>query len=662
MTTAKEEIESLRAELEKHNYNYYVLSQPTISDFEFDQKLKSLQQKESAHPEYYDPNSPTQRVGNDISKEFNQVQHKYPMLSLGNTYSESEVTDFYERVSKLLNEDFEIVAELKFDGTSISLTYENGHLILAATRGDGEKGDDITNNARTIRSIPLNLHGQYPELFEIRGEVLMPWKEFERLNKERERQGDTLFANPRNAASGTIKLLNPAEVSRRKLDSYLYFLFGDKLPGKTHLENLEYARQWGFKISEHIKLCKSVSDIFDFIRYWDKERKNLPVATDGIVLKVNSLKQQEKLGYTAKTPRWAIAYKFQAERECTKLKEVTFQVGRTGAITPVANLEPVQLAGTIVKRASLYNADNIDTFDFHIGDMVYVEKGGEIIPKVVGVDKNSRTNIGPKVSFLTQCPVCGTKLIRIPGESAWYCPNIIGCPPQIKGKIEYFVSRKAMNINIGEETIELLYNNGLLKNSADLYDLKKEDLMRLDRWGEKSTQNLLDSIDASKKMPFENVLNAISIRNVGVVMAKKLAKNLKNIDCIKNATIEQLISIPDVGDVIARSIVDFFSVTDNITLIDRLKVAGLQFELSDSYIASDKLMGKTIIISGVFERHSRDELKTLIEKNGGVNVTSISSKTDFVLAGANMGPAKREKAEKLNISIISESDFEKMIS
>lgn len=663
MATIKDQIESLRIEIEKHNYNYYVLSNPTISDYEFDVMMKKLMDLESQYPEFSDPNSPSQRVGNDINKEFVQVAHRYPMLSLGNTYSISEVEDFFERVKKGLNETFEIVCELKFDGTSLSVIYENGVLTRAVTRGDGEKGDDITDNVKTIRSIPLKLKGNYPEWLEMRGEVLMPWSEFERLNIEREKQGESLFANPRNAASGTIKLQNSAEVSRRKLDAYLYFMLGENLPGNSHYDNLEIAKSWGFKVSNHTKLCKSVDEISAFIDYWDVERKNLPFATDGIVLKVNSLSQQQRLGFTAKTPKWAIAYKFKAERECTRLNEVSFQVGRTGAVTPVANLDPVQLAGTVVKRASLYNADNIENFDFHIGDMVYVEKGGEIIPKIVGVETSLRTsNLGPKVVFPENCPECGSKLIRIDGEAAWYCVSN-NCPPQIKGRIEYFVSRKAMNINIGSESIDLLYRKGLIKDSSDLYFLKYEDLCTLDGWGEKSSLNLLESIEQSKKTPFESVLNAISIRNVGVVLAKKIAKSVRNIDNLIKASYEDLISIDDVGDTIALGIISYFENEGNLRFIERLRSCGVRFEIEDKNenAGSQKLNDKSFVISGTFDRHSRDEIKDLVEANGGRNLSSISSKTDFLIAGHNMGPAKLEKANKLNINIISESDFEKMI-
>lgn len=664
MQDIKNKIEALRKELEQHNYNYYVLSQPTISDFEYDSKLKVLQELEAQYPGFFDPNSPTQRIGSDLNNEFKQIYHKYPMLSLGNTYSEEEVTDFYTRIQKSLNEPFEIVCELKFDGTSISVTYENGELAHAVTRGDGEKGDDITANAKTIRAIPLRLYGSgFPASFEMRGEILMPWKEFERLNEERLKQGDQVFANPRNAASGTIKLQNSAEVYRRRLDCFLYYMLGDSLPAATHYENLQKAKSWGFKISDYTKVCKSLPEIFEYIRYWDVERKKLPVATDGIVLKVNSLAQQQELGYTAKTPRWAIAFKFQAERECTRLSEVTYQVGRTGAITPVANLDPVLLAGTVVKRASLYNADNINSFEFHIGDMVYVEKGGEIIPKIVGVDLKSRSaSTGERVVFPTCCPDCGTPLVRIEGEAAWYCPNSTGCPTQIKGVLEYFVSRKAMNITIGEETIDLLYKRNMLRCSADFYDLKKENLIKLERMGDKSAQNLIDSINNSKNTPFESVLNALSIRNVGVVMAKKLAKAFKSIDALSQATFEELVAVNDVGATIAESVIAYFKKTENVDLIARLKKAGLRLEIEESTAPSANILeGKSFVISGVFARHSRDELKGLIEANGGTNVSGISTKTNYVLAGDKMGPSKLEKAQKLGISIISESDFEKMI-
>jgi DNA ligase (NAD+) len=660
----KEKIEALRAELHHHNYDYYVLSQPGISDFEFDQKLKELQELEAQYPEYYDENSPTLRVGSDITKEFKQVAHKYPMLSLSNTYSEDEVRDFYDRARKFINEEIELVCELKYDGTSISLTYKNGKLQQAITRGDGEKGDDVTANIKTIRTIPLKLHGKdYPDEFEIRGEILMPWAVFDELNKEREEQEEQLFANPRNAASGTIKLQDSSEVAKRKLDAYLYYLLGENLPADTHYGNLLKAKEWGFKISEATKICKTLDEVFDFINYWDVERKNLPVATDGIVIKVNSLRQQRNLGFTAKSPRWAIAYKFQAERACTRLNSVDYQVGRTGAITPVANLDPVQLSGTTVKRASLHNADIIENLDLHIGDMVFVEKGGEIIPKIVGVDTEARFMLGDKVKFINKCPVCGTELVREEGEAAHYCPNEDGCPPQITGKIEHFISRKAMNINAGVETVELLYNKGLIKNIADLYQLRFEDLVGLERWGERSAQNLLQSIEDSKKVPFERVLFALGIRFVGETVAKKLALSLHNIDAIGNATLDELIQIDEIGIRIAESVIEYFTKENNKQLVERLKTAGLQLEIDSAVLAkkSDKLNGISIVISGTFEKHSRDELKDLIEQNGGKNVGSISAKTNFVLAGENMGPAKLEKAQKLNIQLISEDEFLRMI-
>lgn len=659
-------IEALRKELNQHNYNYYVLSAPTISDFEFDQKLKELQDLEKLHPEAFDPNSPTQRVGSDISKEFTQVAHKYLMLSLGNTYSREEVADFYQRVSKGLNgEPFEIVCELKYDGTSISLTYENGRLIRAVTRGDGEKGDDVTANVKTIRSIPLVLQGDsYPDSFEIRGEILMPWKVFEKLNEERAEQEEPLFANPRNAASGTLKTQNSKEVANRKLDSYLYYLLGDNLPADTHYDNLNEARKWGFKISDAMKVCHSVDEIFEFINYWDVERKNLPVATDGIVLKVNSIAQQEQLGFTAKSPRWAIAYKFQAERACTRLNSVSYQVGRTGAITPVANLEPVQLSGTIVKRASLHNADIINSLDLYIGDMVYVEKGGEIIPKIVGVDYNQRgIDIGPKVQFITTCPECGATLVREAGEAAHYCPNDANCAPQIKGRIEHFVSRKAMDINLGEENVNLLYQKGMIKNIADLYTLNVNELAGLDRWGETSAKNVMESLERSKAVPFERVLFALGIRYVGATTAKKIANALKNIENIEKASFSDLQAIDEVGERIAQSVLDYFASAENREIVNRLKEAGLQFQIDELTLKSrsNKLAGLSIIISGTFQNHSRDELKELIEQNGGKNVTSISSKTDYLIAGENMGPAKLEKAQKLNVKMISEEEFEQMI-
>lgn len=665
MNAIEERIKALRSELEQHNYNYYVLSSPTISDKEFDDKMSELQKLEEEHPEFFDPHSPTQRVGSDLSKEFEQVEHKYPMLSLGNTYSEADIREFYERTAKALNEPFEIVAELKYDGTSISLVYENGRLVRAITRGDGTRGDDVTANVRTIRSIPLKLQGDdYPDNFEIRGEILLPWAEFDRLNKEREEQEEPLFANPRNAASGTLKQQNPAIVAARKLDAYLYYVLGENLPADTHYGNLEAARKWGFKIPDVIRICNSVEDILKYIEYWDTERKNLPVATDGIVLKVNSLRQQKNLGFTAKSPRWAIAYKFQAERACTRLNSVSFQVGRTGAVTPVANLEPVLLAGTVVKRASLHNADIIASLDLHIGDNVYVEKGGEIIPKIVGVDVDSRSfMMGDKVFFIKKCPECGSLLFRPEGEAAHYCPNTNGCPPQIKGRIEHFVTRKAMNINIGPETIEALYDAGLVKNIADLYDLKMTDLLSLERWAEKSARNLMESLRESKQVPFERVLFALGIRYVGETVAKRLALVFHSMDRIRNASFEELVSTNEIGERIAQSVVDYFADENNMAILARLENTGLQMKVSEESLASrsDKLQGLTIVISGTFSSFSRDEYKNMIEQNGGKNVGSVSKKTSFILAGENVGPAKLEKASKLGVRIVSEEEFLKML-
>lgn len=664
--TVKEKIDQLRADLHRHNYNYYVLNAPEISDKEFDNRMRELQELEKEHPEYQDDNSPTMRVGSDLNKNFTQVAHKYPMLSLGNTYSESEVTDFYDRVKKALNEDFEICCELKYDGTSISLTYENGKLVRAVTRGDGEKGDDVTDNVKTIRTIPLMLHGSYPESFEIRGEILMPWEVFEELNREKEAREEPLFANPRNAASGTLKLQNSAIVASRKLDAYLYYLLGEELPCDGHYENLQAAAGWGFKTSEHMKKAHSLEEVFEYIRYWDTERKNLPVATDGIVLKVNSMRQQKNLGFTAKSPRWAIAYKFQAERALTRLNKVTYQVGRTGAVTPVANLDPVQLSGTIVKRASLHNADIIEGLDLHIGDMVYVEKGGEIIPKITGVDKDARSMlIGEKVKFITHCPECGSKLIRYEGEAAHYCPNETSCPPQIKGKIEHFISRKAMNIDgLGPETVDMFYRLGLIKNTADLYQLTADDIKNLDRMGEKSAENIIKGIEASKEVPFERVLFALGIRFVGETVAKKIAKSFNDIDELENANLEKLINIDEIGEKIAQSILTYFANPLNRELIERLKSTGLQLYRREEDLSgyTDKLAGQSIVISGVFTHHSRDEYKELIEKNGGKNVGSISAKTSFILAGENMGPAKLEKAHKLGIKLMSEDEFLTLIS
>lgn len=666
MQEIESQIKSLREALEQHNYNYYVLSAPTISDFEFDKMMKELQALEEAYPAYADPHSPTKRVGSDLSKEFEQVVHKYPMLSLGNTYSEDEVRDFYDRTVRALNEPFEIVAELKYDGTSISLIYENGRLIRAVTRGDGTRGDDVTANVKTIRSIPLKLIGDtYPSSFEIRGEILLPWAEFDRLNKEREEQEEPLFANPRNAASGTLKQQNPAIVASRKLDAYFYYLLGENLPFDGHYENLQAARSWGFKVPDVIRKCHSLQDIFDYIAYWDKERKNLPVATDGIVLKVNSLRQQKNLGFTAKSPRWAIAYKFQAERAVTRLNSVSFQVGRTGAVTPVANLEPVLLAGTTVKRASLHNADIIQALDLHLGDLVYVEKGGEIIPKIVGVDVDSRPIlIGDKVRFIKVCPECGTPLYRPEGEAAHYCPNESGCPPQIKGRIEHFVTRRAMNINIGPETVEDLYNAGYVKNAADLYTLTIADLLRLERWADKSARNLLASLEESKQVPFERVLFGLGIRYVGETVAKRLASAFHSIEQLQEASLETLTEVDEIGGRIAQSVVDYFADEANRELVNRLNEYGLQMAISEEKLAnrSDKLNGLTIVISGTFTKHSRDEYKAMIEQHGGKNSGSVSGKTDYILAGENMGPAKLDKAAKLGVKIINEDEFLNMLA
>ncbi len=666
--TAKERIDQLRKELHRHNYNYYVLNQPEISDKTFDDLMHELMALEEANPVYKDESSPSMRVGSDISKEFTQVAHKYPMLSLSNTYSEAEVTDFYDRVKRALNDEpFEICCELKYDGTSISLTYENGRLVRAVTRGDGEKGDDVTTNVKTIRTIPLVLHGDnYPEVFEIRGEILLPWTVFDELNKEREAREEPLFANPRNAAAGTLKLQNSSIVASRRLDAYLYYLLGDNLPSDGHYENLEEAAKWGFKISDAMRKCSNLEEVFQFINYWDVERRNLPVATDGIVLKVNSLRQQRHLGFTAKSPRWAIAYKFQAEQAVTRLNTVSFQVGRIGTITPVANLDPVQLSGTIVKRASLHNADIIESLDLHLGDMVNVEKGGEIIPKITGVDLSARAdNIGEKVKFITHCPECGTKLVRFEGEAAFYCPNESSCPPQIKGRIEHFISRRAMNIDgLGPETVDLFYQTGLIHDAADLYALKAEDIIKQERFKQKLTDKIIKSINDSKDVPFERVLYALGIRFVGETVAKKLAKSIKNIDALEQAGYDTLVNIDEIGARIAQSIISFFAEESNRSIIERLKAAGVQLSLSETeeQETTTKLEGKSIVISGVFSHHSRDEYKDIIERNGGKNVGSISAKTSFILAGENMGPAKLEKAHKLGITIMNEEEFLNLIS
>lgn len=665
MTDERQRILQLRKELHEHNYKYYVLNQPEISDQEFDFMMKELQELEARHEDMFDPNSPTQRVGSDINQEFTQVTHKYPMLSLANTYSQEEVADFYNSVKKGLNgEDFEICCELKYDGLSISLTYEDGKLVRGVTRGDGVHGDDVTANVKTIRSIPLVLKdGDWPKEFEIRGEILMPWNVFERLNQEREAAEEPLFANPRNAASGTLKSQNSALVASRNLDAYLYYLLGDELPGDGHYENLEKAREWGFKISEGMRKVKTLQEIYDFIDYWDTERKKLPVATDGIVLKVNSLRQQRALGYTAKNPRWAIAYKFKAERACTRLNEVTFQVGRTGAVTPVANMEPVQLAGTTVRRATLNNEDFIRSLDLHIGDYVYVEKGGEIIPKIVGIDIEQRPIIAQPVTFVTHCPECGAKLVRYEGEAAYYCPNDAGCPPQIKGRIEHFISRKAMNIDsIGPETVDDFYRHGLVRNVADLYDIVVQQING-DGSRQKSAEKIVNGIEASKQVPFERVVFALGIRFVGETTARLLARHFKTIDALAAASMQDLLEVEGVGEVIAKSVMTYFRNPVTMQIVERLRGYGLQMALSEEQMSSatDKLAGKSIVISGVFAHHSRDEYKQMIEQNGGKNVGSISGKTSFILAGENMGPAKLQKAEKLGIQIVDEETFLKMI-
>lgn len=663
---ALKKIETLRTELEEHNYNYYVLNQPVISDFDFDMKLKELEKLELEFPAFADPNSPTQRVGSDLSSDFKQVEHKTMMLSLSNAYSEGEIRDFDARIKKIIEtDDFEYVCELKFDGSSISLTYEEGKLVRAVTRGDGTKGDDVTRNIRTIKSIPLQLRGDdWPAEFEIRGEVLMPFNIFEKLNAELEEAGEPLLANPRNTAAGTLKMKNSKIVASRKLDAYFYYITGNNLPFDGHFESLQKAKEWGFKISKDLQLCKNLNDVFAYIRKWDGERHKLPVATDGVVIKVNSKKLQENLGFTAKSPRWAIAYKFKAESASTILRSVSYQVGRTGTVTPVANLDPVLIAGTIVKRASLHNADIIKNLDLHVGDTVHVEKGGEIIPKITGVDVTKRHPMFTPVTFIENCPECQTPLIRKEGEAAHYCPNEDGCPPQIKGKMEHFVSRKAMDIDgLGQETIELLYIKGLINNISDLYELNKDQLAGLDRMGEKSAQRILDGLEASKNVPFERVLFALGIRFVGETVAKILANKLHNIENIQQATLEQLTAINEIGDRIAESVVEWFSKQEHQELIATLKNKGLQFQISEEMLnnRSEKLSGLSIIISGTFEKHSRDELKKMIEQNGGKNVGSISKYTSYLLAGENIGPSKLEKVQKLGIPIITEDEFLKML-
>ena len=677
--TEQQRIAQLRKELHEHNYKYYVLNQPTISDQDFDFMMHELQDLEARHPELADPNSPTQRVGSDLNQEFQQVEHRYPMLSLANTYSEQEVAEWFASVQRGLGgEPFEVCCELKYDGLSISLTYENGRLVRGVTRGDGVRGDDVTGNVKTIRAIPLVLPGweeqrggldlfsdvpPIPRTFEIRGEVLMPWSVFQRLNAEREAAGEQLFANPRNAASGTLKSQKSDLVASRQLDAYLYYLLGESLPCDGHFENLEAARKWGFKVSEGMKKVHTIGEVLDFIAYWDTERRNLPVATDGIVLKVNSLRQQRALGFTAKSPRWAIAYKYKAERVTTRLLDVTYQVGRTGAITPVANMEPVQLAGTTVRRATLNNEDFIRAFDLHIGDYVFVEKGGEIIPKIVGVDTARRPEDAQPVRFANVCPECGTPLVRYEGEAAHYCPNDVGCPPQIKGRIEHYIARKAMNIDsLGPETVDDYYQRGLIRNIADLYLIRVEDING-DGSRQKSAMKIVKSIADSVNVPFERVVFALGIRFVGETSAKLLARHFKNIDALASATAEQLTQVEGIGDVIAASVIGYFSNPVNQEIVERLRSYGVRMSLSEEQLqsASDVLSGKSIVISGVFVHHSRDEYKVLIERHGGKNVGSISGKTSFILAGDNMGPSKLQKAEKLGIPIVTEEDFLKMI-
>lgn len=660
------EIYRLREELDKHNYNYYVLNSPTISDEEYDKMMRRLQELEAEHEELFDPLSPTQRVGSDLTAGFVQVAHERPMLSLSNTYSIEEVEDFLRRTKEQLGGDsLEIVGEMKFDGTSISLIYEHGALVQAVTRGDGVRGDDVTVNVKTIRSIPLRLHGNdYPDHFEVRGEIVMPWKSFDALNKEREYNEEPLLANPRNAAAGTLKTLNPAEVARRGLDAYFYYLLCDGNAYATHYECLQALKKWGFKVSETTRLLSDISEAKQFIDYWAEARKKLEVATDGLVFKVNDLRQQRYLGATAKSPRWAIAYKFQAERALTKLRHVSFETGRTGVITPVANLEPVLLSGTIVKRASLHNEDIIRQLDIYDDDYLYVEKGGEIIPKIVGVEKSRRKLGGEPMKFVKNCPVCGTPLVKNEGEAAWVCPNRDGCRPQITGRIEHFVGRRMMNIDgIGEETVEQLYDAGLVTNIADLYDLTENALMTVGRIGELTSRRIMRGIEASKNVPFERVVYALSIPNVGETVAKKIAFAVGSMDHLMHSSVEELTTIDEIGQVIAESVVAYFGDARNVEIVQRLRDAGLQMEVSaDVEIGkTDKLSGKTIVISGVFEHYSRDEYKSLIERNGGKNAGSISRKTDFVLAGANMGPAKLEKAKALGVPILNEADFLKMI-
>ena len=657
-----ETINNLRTELNQHNYNYYVLDQPTISDFEFDQKLKQLQELEQQHPEFFDENSPTQRVGGTITKNFETVVHEHRMYSLDNSYSKEDLQDWEIRIQKVLGDvPLTYTCELKYDGASISITYENGRLLRAVTRGDGFQGDDVTHNIKTIKAVPIHLKGDFPDKFDIRGEIILPLAGFEKMNLELIEIGETPYSNPRNTASGSLKLQDSAEVAKRPLDCLLYFVIGAKLPFKTQFEGLQKARDWGFKVPVQSTLAKNLDEVFDFIAYWDQHRHNLPYETDGVVIKVNNLQHQEELGYTAKSPRWAMAYKFKAEQVTTQLNSISYQVGRTGAITPVANLEPVQLAGTIVKRASLHNADQIEKLDIRIGDLVFVEKGGEIIPKIIAVAKRGAEYEPTK--YITHCPECQTELVRSEGEANHFCPNFYGCPPQIIGRIQHFISRKAMDIDgLGGETVALLFNAGLVTNYADLYSLQKEQILPLERMAEKSAENLIQGIEKSKTIPFERVLYALGIRYVGETVAKKLAKHYKSIDAIAQASIMDLIIVDEIGDKIAQSVVQFFDNQENRLIIERLKQFGVQLESSaEEVLLSEKLKGKTFVVSGVFELYSRDELKKAIEDNGGKVGSSISTKTDFVIAGENMGPAKLEKANQLKIAIISEVDFKMMV-
>lgn len=657
------EIDDLRRELREYNHSYYVLNQPQISDKEFDMKMKKLEQLEAEHPECYDADSPTLKVGSDLQKGFVQVEHRYPMLSLGNTYSEGEVREWYIKTKKLVGKDFDVVCELKFDGTSISVIYENGRLVRGVTRGDGKVGDDVTRNVAYIQNVPKFLTGDYPVKVEFRGEVLMPWSSFDRLNREREEQQEQLFANPRNAASGTLKLLDSKEVWRRGLQTYIYYTLGEELPLKTHYEQLQKTREWGMNVSSDMKLCHSLEEIMEYIKHWDEARKELPVATDGIVLKVNDFTLQEKLGYTAKNPRWAIAYKFQPEQALTRLEAVTYQVGRTGVVTPVANLEAVQLSGTMLRRATLHNEDFVRALDLHESDMVYVEKGGEIIPKITAVDKSQRDKTAKRIEFIDKCPVCNTRLVRNDEESAWYCPNETGCAPQIRGRMEHFVSRKAMNIDgIGSEIITNMYETGIATSIEALYSLTYNDLRMLDGFADKSARNVLAELAKSREVPYERVLFAIGIRNVGEVIAKKLAARFRSIDELRNATVEEMTEVEDIGEKIARNVIAFFAEPKNISMIEALRQYGLKMKSEEEkVVVSNRLSGMTIVVSGKFEMHSREEYKAMIESNGGKNGSSVSAKTTYILAGSDMGPAKREKAEKLGVKIINENEFAQLL-